>query len=117
MQKIGVLTSGGDAHGMNAAINGIVDEARKHEIQVRGYLEGYDGLIDNNYMKLTPKNVKPTVSSGGTFIGTARSQRFFDDSIQIQLVERLLQQKVSGLIIICGHGSCIGALKLSRLGF
>ena len=55
MKKIGVLTSGGDAPGMNAAINGIVDEARKHNLQVRGYLEGYDGLIDNNYIELTPK--------------------------------------------------------------
>lgn len=116
MQKIGVLTSGGDAPGMNAAINGIVDEARKHEIQVRGYLEGYDGLIDNNYMKLTPKNVKPHVSSGGTFIGTARSQRFFDESIQKQVVERLQEENVSGLIIIGGDGSFIGALKLSQLG-
>jgi 6-phosphofructokinase 1 len=116
MQKIGVLTSGGDAPGMNAAINGIVDEARKHEIQVRGYLEGYDGLIDNNYMELTPKNVKPHVSSGGTFIGTARSQRFFDESIQKQVVERLQEENVSGLIIIGGDGSFIGALKLSQLG-
>lgn len=116
MQKIGVLTSGGDAPGMNAAINGIVDEARKHEIQVRGYLEGYDGLIDNNYMELTPKNVKPHVSSGGTFIGTARSQRFFDESIQKQVVERLQEENISGLIIIGGDGSFIGALKLSQLG-
>lgn len=116
MQKIGVVTSGGDAPGMNAAINGIVDEARKHEIQVRGYLEGYDGLIDNNYMELTPKNVKPHVSSGGTFIGTARSQRFFDESIQKQVVERLQEENVSGLIIIGGDGSFIGALKLSQLG-
>ncbi|MEY8291150.1 ATP-dependent 6-phosphofructokinase [Carnobacteriaceae bacterium 52-44] len=116
MQKIGVLTSGGDAPGMNAAINGIVDEARKHEIQVRGYLEGYDGLIDNNYMELTPKNVKPHVSSGGTFIGTARSQRFFDESIQKQVVERLQEENISGLIIIGEEGSFIGALKLSQLG-
>lgn len=112
MKKIGVLTSGGDAPGMNAAINGIVDEARKHNLQVRGYLEGYDGLIDNNYIELTPKNVKPHVSSGGTFIGSARSQRFFDESIQKQVVERLQEENVSGLIIIGGDGSFIGALKI-----
>lgn len=116
MQKVGVLTSGGDAPGMNAAINGVVDEARKHGIEVRGYLEGYDGLIDNNYIELTPENVKPHVSSGGTFIGTARSQRFFDESIQKQVVERLQEENLSGLIIIGGDGSFIGALKLSKLG-
>lgn len=116
MQKVGVLTSGGDAPGMNAAINGVVDEARKHGIEVRGYLEGYDGLIDNNYIELTPENVKPHVSSGGTFIGTARSQRFFDESIQKQVAERLQEENLSGLIIIGGDGSFIGALKLSKLG-
>jgi len=116
MQKIGVLTSGGDAPGMNAAISGIVDEARKHDIQVRGYLEGYDGLIDNDYIELTPENVKPHVSSGGTFIGTARSQRFLKESVQKQVVERLHNENVDGLIVIGGDGSFLGALKLSQLG-
>ena len=116
MKKIGVLTSGGDAPGMNAAINGIVDEAVKHNIQVRGYLEGYDGLIDNDYIELTPKVVKPHVSSGGTFLGSARSQRFFDEEIQKEVGERLHQEDVEGLIVIGGDGSFIGALKLSKFG-
>jgi len=116
MQKIGVLTSGGDAPGMNAAISGIVHEARKHDIQVRGYREGYDGLIDNDYIELTSENVKPHVSSGGTFIGTARSQRFLKESVQKQVVERLHKENVDGLIVIGGDGSFLGALKLSQLG-
>lgn len=116
MQKIGVLTSGGDAPGMNAAINGIVDEAKKHDLEVRGYLEGYDGLIDNDYIELTPKNVKPHVSSGGTFLGTARSERFLKEAVQREVVERMQEEDVSGLIVIGGDGSFLGSLKLSQLG-
>lgn len=116
MKKIGVLTSGGDAPGMNAAISGIVDEAFNHDIDVRGYLEGYDGLIDNHYIELTPKNVKPHVSRGGTFLGTARSERFMEDSYQKQVVEQLHKENVKGLIVIGGDGSFLGAAKLSKLG-
>ena len=116
MRKIGLLTSGGDAPGMNATISGIIDEASKYNIEVRGYLEGFDGLIDNNYLKLTPRKVKPHVSSGGTFIGSARSQRFLKTEIQRQVAQRLQQEDVNGLIIIGGDGSFQGALKLSQLG-
>ncbi len=116
MRKIGLLTSGGDAPGMNATINGIVEEARKHGIEVRGYLEGFDGLIDNQFLKLTPRKVKPHVSSGGTFIGSARSQRFLQADIQRQVVQRLYKENIYGLIIIGGDGSFRGALKLSELG-
>lgn len=116
VEKIGVLTSGGDAPGMNAAINGIVDEARNHEIEVRGYLEGYNGLIDNDYIELTPENVKPHIGRGGTFLGTARSERFLKESYQKEVVERLDEENVDGLIVIGGDGSFLGAGKLSEFG-
>ena len=73
MKRIGVLTSGGDAPGMNAAINGIVDEARKHNIEVRGYLEGYSGLIANDYIELTPKG--NVIFSDGEKIETKEAQK------------------------------------------
>lgn len=116
VKKIGVLTSGGDAPGMNAAINGIVDEARNHEIEVRGYLEGYNGLIDNDYIELTPENVKLHIGRGGTFLGTARSERFLKESYQKEVVERLDGENVDGLIVIGGDGSFLGAGKLSEFG-
>lgn len=116
MKRIGVLTSGGDAPGMNAAINGIVDEARKHNIEVRGYLEGYSGLIANDYIDLTPKNVKPHHNVGGTFIGTSRSEEFKKPEVQARIAQRLKEDEVDGLIVIGGDGSYRGALSLSKLG-
>lgn len=116
MKRIGILTSGGDAPGMNAAINGIVDEARKHHIEVRGYLEGYSGLIDNQYIELTPENVKPHHGKGGTFIGTSRSEEFKKPEVQAKIAKRLLEEEVEGLIVIGGDGSYRGALSLSKLG-
>lgn len=116
MKRIGILTSGGDAPGMNAAINGIVDEARKHNIEVRGYLEGYSGLIANDYIELTPENVKPHHGRGGTFIGTSRSEEFKKPQVQAKIAKRLLEEEVEGLIVIGGDGSYRGALSLSKLG-
>lgn len=116
MKRIGILTSGGDAPGMNAAINGIVDEARKHNIEVRGYLEGYSGLIANDYIELTPDNVKPHHGRGGTFIGTSRSEEFKKPEVQAKIAKRLLEEDVEGLIVIGGDGSYRGALSLSKLG-
>lgn len=116
MKRIGILTSGGDAPGMNAAINGIVDEARKHNIEVRGYLEGYSGLIANDYIELTPENVKPHHGRGGTFIGTSRSEEFKKPEVQAKIAKRLLEEEVEGLIVIGGDGSYRGALSLSKLG-
>src|SRR5699024_182005 len=116
MKRIGVLTSGGDAPGMNAAINGIVDEARKHNIEVRGYLEGYTGLIANDYIDLTPQNVKPHHNVGGTFIGTSRSEEFKKPEVQARVAQQLKENEVDGLIVIGGDGSYRGALSLSKLG-
>lgn len=116
MKRIGVLTSGGDAPGMNAAINGIVDEARKHHIEVRGYLEGYSGLIANDYIELTPKNVKPHHNVGGTFLGTSRSEEFKKSEVQEAVAKQLKEDEVDGLVVIGGDGSYRGAMSLSKRG-
>lgn len=116
MKKIGVITSGGDAPGMNAALSGIVDEAGKYNIEVRGYLEGYDGLIDNDYIDLYPAKIKPYISRGGTLIGASRSERFMKEAYQKQVVEQLQADHVEGLIVIGGDGSFLGAVSLSKLG-
>ena len=115
MKRIGVLTSGGDAPGMNAAINGIVDEARKHNIEVRGYLEGYAGLIANDYIELTPEVVKPHHHVGGTFLGTSRSEEFKKAEVQAGVAKQLKQDNVDGLVVIGGDGSYHGAYSLSKL--
>ena len=116
MKRIGLLTSGGDAPGMNAAINGIVDEARKHDIEVYGYLEGYAGLIDNKYIVLTGENVKPHHGIGGTFLGSSRSEAFKQEAVQAKVVERLKKDDIEALIVIGGDGSYRGALSLSKRG-
>lgn len=116
MKRIGLLTSGGDAPGMNAAINGIVDEARTHDIEVYGYLEGYAGLIDNNYIVLTAENVKAHHGIGGTFLGSSRSEEFKQEAVQAKVVERLKKDDIEALIVIGGDGSYRGALSLSKRG-
>ncbi|AXY24860.1 ATP-dependent 6-phosphofructokinase [Suicoccus acidiformans] len=115
MKKIGVLTSGGDAPGMNAAIYGLVEEAETQGVEVVGFIDGYEGLIDGKAKALTPANVKPHIGIGGTFLGTARSERFKDSAVQQQVAERI-NEELDGLVVIGGDGSYQGALKLSELG-
>lgn len=116
MKRIGILTSGGDSPGMNSAISGIVDNAFRAKVEVRGYLEGYSGLIENNFIELTPYNVKSHFNLGGTFIGSSRAESFKTEKVQIEVVKRLQEEGVDGLIVIGGDGSYRGALAVSKLG-
>lgn len=116
MKKIGILTSGGDAPGMNAVINSVVTTATKRNFEVVGYLNGYDGLIKDETMPLSIEYVKQINAMGGTVLGTARSTEFMDPQVRERTVARLKEQDVKGLVVIGGDGSYKGAQLLIELG-
>ena len=116
MRTIGVLTSGGDAPGMNAAIRAVVRGALYHGMQVYGIREGFEGLMDGNFVKLEARSVGNLLQTGGTFLHTARSKRFMTEKGQEQAMTMVKQFGLDGLVVIGGDGSLHGALRLSQKG-
>ncbi len=112
IKKIGVLTSGGDGPGMNAAIRSVVRYAVYHGLKVDGILRGYDGLIDDEVISLDHRSVANTISRGGTFLKTARSPRFKDREGQKKAIETLQKHQIDGLVVVGGNGSYAGAHDL-----
>jgi 6-phosphofructokinase 1 len=111
LTKIGLITSGGDAPGMNAAIRGVVKYAMSFNINVVGFYDGFDGLIDNRFILFDYSDVNNIVQLGGTIIGTARSERFLDKSQRERAYQNLQNQHIQALIVIGGDGSFRGALQ------
>ena len=109
MKKIAVLTSGGDAPGMNACIRSIVRTASYKNIEVYGIQYGYQGLIENNLKILTNKDVGNTIHIGGTILKTARSDDFRIKKGRDNAYQNLKKNKIDGLIILGGDGSLTGA--------
>lgn len=116
MKKIGILTSGGDAPGMNAVINGVVTAASELEIEVVGFVNGYDGLINNEVMPLPISYVKQINALGGTVLGTARSAEFMKPEVREETIARLKAEGFAGLVVIGGDGSYKGAKAIMDLG-
>jgi len=116
MKKIGVLTSGGDSPGMNAAIRAVVRKALYHHIEVVGIKHGYQGLMQGELSPLQVGSVGDIIHRGGTILGTARSQEFRTDEGQNKAVEILQEHQIEGLVVIGGDGSFRGAQKLSEKG-
>ena len=114
MKKIGLITSGGDAPGMNACIRAVVRTARAEQIEVVGFYRGYEGLIDNDCIQLTKSTVSNIIHRGGTVLKTARSTRFMTDKGMQMAVETLQKHALDGFIVIGGDGSFRGALELSK---
>ena len=114
MKRIGVLTSGGDAPGMNACIRAVVRTALYNNIEVLGYLRGYDGIIDNQFVMMQRESVSNIIHRGGTILKTARSPRFMSPEGVQQAVNNLQQSGIDGLVIIGGDGSFRGAVELSK---
>ena len=115
-KKIGVLTSGGDAPGMNAAIRSVVRSALYHDMKVTGILRGYEGLLSADIMELTPRSVSDTIHRGGTILLTARCQEMMTEKGQKKAAEICKVLGLDALVVIGGDGSLNGALKLSKLG-
>lgn len=117
MKRIGVLTSGGDAPGMNAAIRAVVRKCIFHDIEAYGILYGFRGLINGDIKKLEIGSVGDIIHRGGTILHTARSKEFLTKQGQLKALKQLKNHKIDGLIIIGGDGSIKGAHTLSKLDF
>lgn len=114
--KIGILTSGGDAPGMNAAIRAVVRFGIASGHEIYGIKDGFRGLIDDNMVFLDSHSVSGMLSLGGTFLGTSRSPEFFQVEFQQKAVENLKKRQIEGLIVIGGDGTYRGAMELTRFG-
>lgn len=117
MKKIAVLTSGGDAPGMNAAIRAVVRTGTANGWEVLGVRNGYEGLIDDRFVHLGPRDVGGILQRGGTILGSARSEEFKTRAGQLKAIRSLNQNDIDGLVVIGGNGSQTGAQALHTLGF
>jgi 6-phosphofructokinase 1 len=113
LRKIGVVTSGGDAPGMNAAIRAVVRIAYSKNLQVLGFRRGWEGLITNTFTALTPRSVGGIIQLGGTILHTSRCPEFRKREVVMKAAETLALNHVDGLVVIGGNGSLKGALALS----
>ena len=114
--RIGVLTSGGDAPGMNAAIRAVVRTALYYGHDVYGIKNGYRGLIENDMVLLLHDDVSGGLTRGGTFLGTARVENFHEQDIREIAYRNLQKRKINALIVIGGDGSYRGAMALAEMG-
>ncbi|MEK6335172.1 MAG: ATP-dependent 6-phosphofructokinase [Acidobacteriota bacterium] len=112
-KRFAVLTSGGDAPGMNAALWSIVRTAMKHDIEVIGVKEGYSGLIRNLMQKLKWNSVSDIMTESGTILLSARSKKFFEKENRKVAVANIIKKNITGLIVIGGDGSMNGARALA----
>lgn len=116
MKKIAVLTSGGDAPGMNAAVRAAVRRAAYMDIKIMGVYYGYNGLINGDIREMTLGSVGDIIHRGGTILYTARSDEFRTAAGQQKAVEQLQKHGIEGIIVIGGDGSFRGAQKLAEYG-
>ncbi|MBB6452089.1 6-phosphofructokinase 1 [Salirhabdus euzebyi] len=117
MKKIGVLTSGGDAPGMNAAVRSVVRKGIYHGIEVYGIYYGYQGLINGDIEKMELGSVGDIIHRGGTKLFTSRCPEFKTDEGQMKGIEQMKKLGIEGLVVIGGDGSFRGAKKLTEKGF
>lgn len=117
MKRIGILTSGGDAPGMNAAIRAVVRSCIYHDIEVYGIYYGYQGLIDGEIKQLDIGSVGDIIQKGGTMLFSSRSEDFKTEEGQQKAIEQLNHYGIEGLVIIGGDGSFKGAKKLTEKGY
>ncbi|MBX4180964.1 6-phosphofructokinase [Sodalis sp. CWE] len=116
-KKIGVLTSGGDAPGMNAAIRGVVRSALYEGLEVYGIFDGYLGLFQNRMIKLDRYSVSDIINRGGTFLGSARFPEFREEKVRTIAIKNMLKRNLSALMVIGGDGSYMGVKYLTEMGF
>ncbi|MED1203213.1 6-phosphofructokinase [Heyndrickxia acidicola] len=117
MKRIGVLTSGGDAPGMNAAIRAVVRKAIYHGLEVYGIKQGYNGLINGKIEKMELGSVGDIIQRGGTVLRSARCEEFKTKEGQAKGIEQLKKHGIEGLVVIGGDGSYQGAKALTEQGF
>ncbi|CAL4042732.1 ATP-dependent 6-phosphofructokinase isozyme 1 [Buchnera aphidicola (Phyllaphis fagi)] len=116
IKRIGVLTSGGDAPGMNAAIRSVVRTGLSEKLKIFGIYDGYLGLYENRMIDLDRYSVSDIINKGGTFLGSTRFPQFSKKTIRYIAVNNIKYKKIDALVIIGGNGSYIGAKKLTKMG-
>lgn len=112
LKKIGLLTSGGDGPGMNAAIRAVVRSALSNGMQVDGIMRGYEGILHEEIIPLNHRSVSNIISRGGTILKTARSKEFGTDEGKARAAKILRKYKIDALVVVGGDGSYKGAAKL-----
>lgn len=115
-RTIGVLTSGGDAPGMNAAIRAVTRSALARGFDVYGIRDGYKGLVDGDFIKLDRSSVSDILSRGGTFLGSARYPEFKEEEIQNIAIRQMKMVNMDSLVVIGGDGTYRGAYSLIKKG-
>lgn len=116
LRKIGILTSGGDSPGMNAAIRAVTRTALASGIEVVGIKDGYKGLVEGNYVPFSRSSVSETISTGGTILGSARLPEFAQEEVLLKGVEKLKEHNIDALVVIGGDGTYRGADALTKHG-
>ena len=116
VNKIAMLTSGGDASGMNAAIRAITRYAKYKSLEIVGFYEGFKGLIENNFINLNSESVGGIIDRGGTILYSARSEEFKTEEGMQKAIANLKKDNIDGLIVIGGDGSFRGAHDLHIRG-
>ena len=116
IKRIGVMTSGGDAPGMNACVRAVVRTAAYHNIECMGIHEGYQGMIRGEIKLLTTRDVGGIIQQGGTILQTARSQEFRTKAGQREAVRELNENGIDAVVVAGGDGSLSGAMALSTYG-
>ena len=116
INKIAILSSGGDAPGMNAAIRAVVRSGLSHGVEVYAVYDGYAGLVEGNIQKMDRASVTNIINRGGTILGTARLPEFKEDAVAEKGVENLRKLGIDALVAIGGDGTYQGVLKLHGYG-
>lgn len=116
IKTIGILTSGGDAPGMNAAIRAVTRKAIQNGMKVMGIMKGYQGLLNEEIHEMSPRDVSDTIQRGGTILRTARCEEFKTEEGQAKGAEICKKHGIQGLVVIGGDGSYRGAQKLAEHG-
>jgi 6-phosphofructokinase 1 len=114
VSKIGVLTSGGDSPGMNAAIRAVVRTGIYNGMEVYGITRGYTGMMDDDITRMESRSVANIIQRGGTILKTSRCMEFFEPEGRQKAYENLKKRGINGLVVIGGDGSFKGALKFSK---
>lgn len=114
IKKIGVMTSGGDSPGMNAAIRSVVRTCAYYKIECAGIYRGYEGMIEGDFIELNARSVKGIINKGGTFLKSARSKQFMTKEGRQQAHDALKAANIDALVVIGGDGTFTGALIFNK---
>ncbi len=117
IKKIGILTSGGDAPGMNAAIRAVVRSGLQNNLEIFGIANGYAGLHQGDIQPLSRHSVSDIINRGGTCLGSARFPAFKEASVRLEAIDHLKKHHIDALVVIGGDGSYMGAKRLTEMGY